>query len=166
MAVREDDGSAGGEGGGCDGGSSEGVGGESGGSDGDGRKGGGIRTAKSTGNHCGGHATPRTGSCGFELYNTLLSRRPPECFAMTAAAPPVLLAVAPGSHVASISNRAVRKLREDSFAWWWNSGEHCECAPEGTVHRLRRVRERLELYELRVRGGLCGAECGGCEGGA
>ena len=122
--------------------------------------GGGIRTAKSTGNHCGGHATPRMGSCGFELYNTLLSRHPPECFAMTAAAPPVLLAVAPGSHVASISNRAVRKLREDSFAWWWNSGEHCECAPEGIVHRLRRVRER------RVRGGLCGAECGGCEGGA
>ena len=127
VAVREDDGSAGGEGGGCDGGSSEGVGGESGGSDGDGRKGGGIRTAKSIGNHCGGHATPRTGSCGFELYNTLLSRHPPECFAMTAATPPVLLslAVAPGSHVASISNRAVRKLREDSFAWWWRCREHC-----------------------------------------
>ena len=29
--------------------------------------GGGIRTARSTGNHCGGHATPRTGSCVFEL---------------------------------------------------------------------------------------------------
>ena len=28
---------------------------------------GGIRTARSTGNHCGGHATPRTGSCVFEL---------------------------------------------------------------------------------------------------
>eukprot|EP00964_Phaeocystis_antarctica_P105889 scaffold70870_cov51-Phaeocystis_antarctica.AAC.1 len=29
--------------------------------------GGGIRTARSTGNHCGGHATPRTGSSVFEL---------------------------------------------------------------------------------------------------
>eukprot|EP00964_Phaeocystis_antarctica_P122763 scaffold86403_cov56-Phaeocystis_antarctica.AAC.2 len=30
---------------------------------------GGIRTARSAGNHCGGHATPRTGSCDFELRN-------------------------------------------------------------------------------------------------
>ena len=32
-----------------------------------GGSGGGIRTARSTGNHCGGHATPRTGSSVFEL---------------------------------------------------------------------------------------------------
>eukprot|EP00964_Phaeocystis_antarctica_P075289 scaffold46429_cov44-Phaeocystis_antarctica.AAC.1 len=40
------------------------------------------------------------------------------------AAGAAVLAVAPGSHVASISSSAVRKLREDSFAWWWRCGEY------------------------------------------
>eukprot|EP00964_Phaeocystis_antarctica_P011391 scaffold6306_cov59-Phaeocystis_antarctica.AAC.2 len=46
-------------------------------------------------------------------------------FDFGSAAGAAVLAVAPGSHVASISNRAARKLREDSFAWRWRCREHC-----------------------------------------
>eukprot|EP00964_Phaeocystis_antarctica_P069895 scaffold42520_cov53-Phaeocystis_antarctica.AAC.1 len=72
--------------------------------------GGGIRTAKSTGNHCGGHATPRTGSCVFELRGKVAA-------GLGVSGKVALGVVAPRRAAPSYSNVLVSKGTSGVTAW-------------------------------------------------